>query len=70
MPQKHYCSWTTFTQYHSAVILVLFIMNDTVKTPEDVEKYLGLNTLATIPLFEEDDMGKKTKKKGRRKGRR
>ena len=56
--------------FAGAVILVLFIMNDSIKTPEDVEKYLGLNTLAAIPLFEEDDMGKKTKKKGRRKGRR
>jgi len=46
------------------IILVLFIMNDTVKTPEDVEKYLGLNTLAAIPLFEErGSMQKKRRKR-------
>ncbi len=45
------------------IILVLFIMNDTVKTPEDVEKYLGLNTLAAIPLFEENGSVQKKRRK-------
>ena len=52
-----------------AVILVLFVMNDAIKTPEDVEKYLGLNTLATIPVFE-DETGAKKKKSKRKKSRR
>lgn len=32
-----------------AVITVRFIMDDTIKTEEDVRKYLDLNTLAAIP---------------------
>ena len=34
------------------IIIVLYLLNDTIKTPEDVEKYLGLNTLGVIPLEE------------------
>ena len=33
-----------------AVVLVLFFLDDTIKTSDDVEKYLGLSTLALIPL--------------------
>lgn len=32
------------------IIFIEFMMDDTIKTQEDVEKYLGLNTLASIPL--------------------
>ena len=49
-----------------AVILVRFLMDDTVKTPEDVEKYLQLSTLAVIPLNEGEEDGKKKKKKVKR----
>ena len=52
-----------------AVILVLFVMNDAIKTPEDVEKYLGLNTLATIPVFEDETGAKKKKSKRKKSGR-
>lgn len=45
------------------IILILCILNDTVKTPEDVERYLGLNTLAVIPLYKENSLKKKKKKK-------
>ena len=33
-----------------AVIVVRFLMDDTIKTEEDVKKYLGLNTLASLPV--------------------
>lgn len=33
-------------------ILVLYLMNDAIQTTEDVEKYLGINTLGLIPLEE------------------
>lgn len=33
----------------AAVVLIVYLTNDTVKTPEDVEKYLGLSVLGTIP---------------------
>lgn len=31
-------------------LVILFIKNDNIKTQEDVEKYLGLSTLAVIPI--------------------
>ena len=33
-----------------AVVLLFFFMDDTIKSSDDVEKYLGLSTLALIPL--------------------
>lgn len=33
-----------------AVIVIRFLMNDTIQTEEDVRKYLNLNTLAAVPL--------------------
>lgn len=44
------------------ILFGLFISNDSIKTPEDVEKYLGLNTLGTIPRFDSEE-----RKRGRRK---
>ncbi len=35
-----------------AIIIVAYLMNDSIKTSEDVEKYLGLNVLGNIPLEE------------------
>ena len=46
----------------AAVILVIYMMDDTVKTSDDIEKYLGLNTLTAIPLREGE---KKTRKKAK-----
>lgn len=43
----------------SAIIIVIHLLDDSVKTSEDVEKYLGLNTLTSVPLRE----GEKKKKK-------
>ena len=33
-----------------AIVLVWYLLDDTIKTSDDVEKYLGLSTLALIPL--------------------
>ena len=49
------------------VIVVLYLIDDTVKTPEDVEKYLGLNTLTSIPLQEGEKKSRKKKVKGVKK---
>lgn len=46
-----------------AVILVIFLLDDTIKSSEDVEKYLGLSTLAMIPVISEDNTAKKRKMK-------
>ncbi len=51
------------------IILIAYISNDTVKTQEDVEKYLGLSILGTIPLTA-TDRKKKKKKQKRARGRR
>lgn len=36
----------------SVIIIVAYIFNDTIKSTEDIEKYLGLTALGTIPLVE------------------
>lgn len=49
-----------------AVIIIIYLLDDTIKTPEDVEKYLGLSVLASIPYDEELDW-KKNKKREKKK---
>ncbi|MGN1167487.1 MAG: YveK family protein [Lachnospiraceae bacterium] len=34
----------------AGIIIVRFMMNDTIKTPEDVERYLGLSVLTSVPI--------------------
>lgn len=46
-----------------AVVLVIFFLDDTIKTSDDVEKYLGLSTLALIPLDTQTAAAKPAKKK-------
>lgn len=48
------------------VVIVLYILNDSIRDQDDIEKYLELNTLASIPM--ED--GKKKEKKHKSKKRR
>ena len=45
-----------------AIILITYLSNDTIKTQEDVERYLGLSTLGTIPMSEADRKNKNKKK--------
>jgi len=44
----------------AVVLCIVHLSDDRIKTADDVERYLGLSTLASIPLAEE----KKTTKKG------
>lgn len=37
------------------IVLIRYLMDDTIKSSEDVEKYLGLSTLALIPLAADDN---------------
>lgn len=46
----------------AGIFIVIYLLNDTIKTADDVEKYLGLSTLAIIPLNEGE---KKSRKKAR-----
>lgn len=52
-----------------AVIIVRSMLDDTVKTTEDVEKYFDLSTLAVIPISEgmDDGVGKNKKAKKAKK---
>lgn len=43
-----------------AIIFIRFMMNDTIRRPEDVERYLGVSVLGSIPMME---TGKKEKKR-------
>ena len=36
-----------------AVLIIRHVTDDTIKSPDDIEKYLGLSTLATIPVMSE-----------------
>ena len=49
-----------------AVIIIRSMLDDTVKTTEDVEKYFALSTLAVIPISEEMDDGLGKNKKSRK----
>ena len=61
-PQE-YCHWRPFGLILAmGVITLIFILDDTIKTPDDVEHYLGLNTLTSIPISEGMKKGKKVKK--------
>lgn len=44
------------------VFIVIFVLNDTISTPDHIEKYLGLSTLGMIPLEEGSDNSKGSKK--------
>lgn len=43
------------------LIVLISILDDTVKTPDDVEKYLGLNVLTSIPIQEGSNVPKRAK---------
>lgn len=48
----------------AAVILIRFLLDDTIKTSEDIERYLNLSTLALIPITvtEEQENNKKRRR--------
>lgn len=46
------------------LIVVFYLLNDRIRTPEDVKRYLGLNTLGQIPVLENPG---NTKRKQRHK---
>jgi capsular polysaccharide biosynthesis protein len=57
----------------AAVIIVLHLMDDTIKTQEDIEKYLGISTLGLIPIesgaAKQTEANKKRRKKQRTKAK-
>lgn len=56
----------------AAAYTLVFILDDTIKTPDDVERILGVSVLAVIPYDEAADtvlMRKRLRKNRRKKGR-
>ena len=53
----------------AAVIVVTAIVDDTIKSEDDIEKYLGIPTLATVPDRKDyiNDKQKKKKKEKKKK---
>ncbi|MGN1147557.1 MAG: YveK family protein [Lachnospiraceae bacterium] len=51
----------------AAVVVIRFLLDDTIKSSEDVEKYLGLSTLALIPVVTTEEEEKSSKKRKRKK---
>lgn len=52
-----------------AAVCFLVLMDQTIKTEEDVAKYLGLTVIAAVPEYNEDDEAMSEKKKRGRRGR-
>ncbi|MCI8638449.1 MAG: capsular biosynthesis protein [Coprococcus sp.] len=51
----------------AAVIVITYLLNDTIMTAEDVEKKLGLNLLGTLPEVVHEDDGENAGQKKRKK---
>lgn len=51
----------------SAVIIFFYLLDDSIKTEDDIERYLGMNTLAVVPEIEGKQQTKKKKRKPVRK---
>lgn len=49
------------------IIVLIYILDDTIKTPDDVEDRLGLNVLTSIPIQEGEQKVKRTKRRTTRK---
>lgn len=46
----------------SLIIILVYIFNDTIRNSDDIEKYLGITTLGFIPLEDEHQSKKQSKK--------
>lgn len=44
------------------IIVVMYVLDDSLKTPDDVERYLGIGVLASIPVLEDESKRKKRRK--------
>ncbi len=53
----------------SAIVVIMFLLNDTIRTQDDVENYLGLSVLGIIPLEQnlEDSEKENERKTAKRK---
>ncbi|MBR1876594.1 MAG: polysaccharide export protein [Lachnospiraceae bacterium] len=51
----------------AGILTLRYVTDDSIKTSEDIEKYLGINTIGMIPLEDDGNEGLKKKKKRKRK---
>lgn len=51
------------------VIVISYLFNDTIMTPEDIERKLGLNVLGTLPMEESEDDGERRSTKPSKKSK-
>ena len=53
-----------YLRHSAGVIIVRYLLDDSIKTADDAEKYLGLTNLGSIPVYqnEKKTKGKKAKK--------
>ena len=49
----------------AGIVIVQYLLNDKIGSPDDIEHYLGLSTLGSIPLDEEQDKSSRKKQKKR-----
>ena len=49
-----------------AAVIIIYLTNDTIKVEEDVERYLGLSVLGSIPFSVKESRSKKKKSRKRR----
>ncbi len=66
--------WFVISGFLGAVAVAFFaileyLLDDTIKSNDDVERYLGLSTLALVPLTVEETDKKKSKKKKTKKNK-
>ena len=66
-PCEEWCDRWTFRCYHcNGDCDHHYLTNDTIKVEEDVERYLGLSVLGSIPYSEKESRSKKQKSRKRR----
>lgn len=49
------------------VIVISYLADDTIKTPDEVERYMGVSVLSSIPVLETEEKGKKKKKNAKKR---
>ena len=64
--------WTVISGFLGALAIAFFVilgylLDDTIKSNDDVERYLGLSTLALVPMTTEEQDKKKSKKSDKKK---
>ena len=49
----------------AVIVIIIYMTNDTIRTSDDIERYLGLSTLGTIPLAAGEKKSARVRKNGK-----